>query len=181
MLAAVAVIAVLATTALVLALTRSAGAGPFADADACCSGVPVKIGQFGVATIVLPRTLTKPAVLLDVHPLHPEDAAGLTLRYAAGTRGLQPGLSRGWNIQPNQLRSLAGFGVPAHRRGGINVGVASKRAGVYTLQNLVLDYRIGGTRYSAPMDLGLTICVGPKWWPVGANDEVRSCTSSSTR
>ncbi len=174
--AVVALVAVLGATALVLALTRSAGAGPFADAAGGGVGLPVKIGQVGATTVVMPRTLTTPAVLLGVHPLHPEDAQGLTLRYLGTTgHGLELAGARGWNPRAWQARPLAGFMIPANVRGGVMIAAAAERPGVYEIRNFVLDYRIGGTHYSTDLGVSMTLCVGPKWWPPRANGEVRSC------
>ena len=157
------------TTGVVLALTRSAGAGPFAwpsDAGSGGEGTPVKIGQFGLMTIPMPRTLTTPAVLLDVRPLHPGDTTGLTVRYAATTgRGLGIGITTGWNMRRYQLRPVPGFVIPAHARGGVTVGAESTHRGVHTLRGFILDYRIGGTHYSAPLYWALQICVGLKSCP----------------
>jgi hypothetical protein len=169
-------VAALATTALVVVLAWSAGAGPFASAGGVDVGMPVKIDQFAVTTIVMPRTLPKPAVLLDVRPLHPDDARGLTVRYLGTTgHGLELAGARGWNPGAWQARPVAGFVIPAHVRGGVMIAAVSKHAGVYRLRGFVVDYRIGNTRYSAPMEYGLALCVGPTWWPVRAGGEVRSC------
>jgi len=71
-----------------LAGCGGAGAGPLAwpsSAGSSGFGSPVRPGQTSAISIVMPRTLTTPAVLLDVRPLHPEDARGVALRYAATT------------------------------------------------------------------------------------------------
>ena len=101
----------------------------------------------------MPRTLPTPAVLLDVRPLHPQDAHGLTLRYAAttGRSGLEHRHAHGWNLRAWQARPLRGFVIPAHVRGGVMIGASSKRRGVHDIRGFVLDYQIGSTHYSAPM------------------------------
>jgi hypothetical protein len=172
----VAVTAALIATILAVVLTRSAGAGPFAHAGGGGAGLPVKIGQFGVTGLPMPRTLKTETVLLDMRPLHPEDAKGLTIRYLGTTgHGLELAGARGWHPKAWEARPLAGFVIPAHVRGGVMMGAASEQPGVYRIRDFVLDYRIGGTHYSARMGESLTLCVGPRWWPVKAGHEVRSC------
>lgn len=141
-----------------------AGPGPFAwpsDAGSSGFGSPVRPGQMSVISIVMPRTLTTPAVLLDVHPLQAQDARGLKLRYGGTTGlGLELAGQHGWPARKYQLHPLAGFVIPAHVRGGVAIGAASKRRGVHFLHAFVVDYRIGGTRYSATMHVSFTLCVG---------------------
>jgi len=158
-------VAALTTAAVLVAvLTQSAGAGPFAwPSSAGTSGIgsPVRPGQTSAMTIVMPRTLTTPAVILDVHPLHPQDAHGLALRYGATTGlGLELAGTRGWPSLKYQVRPLAGFVIPAHVTGGVTIGAASKRPGVHELRGFVVDYRVGGTRYSATMQMNFELCVG---------------------
>src|SRR6266404_914668 len=113
----------------VLAGCGGAGAGPFAwpsDAGSSGFGSPVRPGQTSAISIVMPRTLSTPAVLLDVHPLYPQDARGLALRYAATTGlGLELAGQHGWRARKWQLRPLAGFVIPAHVRGGVVIGATS--------------------------------------------------------
>jgi hypothetical protein len=139
-------------------------AGPFAwpkDAGTTVSGVPVRTGQFAVTAIYLLGTADKPAVLLDVRPQHPEDAGGLTIRYAASTgRGMHLGGDRGWHPARWDLRPLAGFAIPAHRHASVVVGAAAAKTGIYLLRGFIVDYRIGSSHYSAPQQHGLQICVG---------------------
>lgn len=111
-------------------------------------------------TIVMPRASGAPAVLLDVHPLHAEDARSLTLRYAATTgRGLELAGERGWNRPAWQERPLAGFVIPAHVVGGVTIGAASTEPGFHFIRGFVVDYRVGATRYSATMHVGFGLCV----------------------
>lgn len=129
-------------------------------------GLPVDRGQTGVTTIVMPRTLSTPAVLLDVHPLHPQDARGLALRYGATTgRGLELGGARGWHPRAWQVRPVAGFVIPANVRGGVTIGATSTRGGLHFLRDFVVDYEVGGTRYSATMRLTFELCVGMRSCP----------------
>ncbi|HZS31498.1 MAG TPA: hypothetical protein VFA37_09595 [Gaiellaceae bacterium] len=157
-----AVVLAAATAAVVVLLPRSAGAGPLGwpnDVGTSWSGLPVKRGQIAVTTLDLHQA-NSPAVLLDVRPLHPADADGLTIRYAATTgKGLEIGGARGWNAKAWQLHRLAGFVIPAHARAGIAVGASATKRGVYFLHAFVVDYRIGGTHYSAPLYQGLEVCV----------------------
>ena len=151
-------------------LTRSAGAGPLAwpaQAGQTYSwhnvnyvSIPVKPGQLAVTTLDLHRDADSPAVLLGVRPLHTPDADGLTIRYAATAgHGLMIGGATGWKPTAWQLRPLAGFVVPAHALAGVTVGASAKKPGVYFLHGFVVDYRIGGTHYSAPLYQGLELCV----------------------
>ena len=165
---AVAVLAAGAVVA-VVAGCGGAGAGPFAwpsDAGTTTIGSPVRSGQTFAMTIVLPRTSTTPAVLLDVNPLHPEDARALTLRYGATTGlGLELARTRGWSSRKYQVRPLAGFVIPAHVVGGVTIGAASKRRGVHKIRGFVVDYRIGDRRYSATMQMNFALCVGMRQCP----------------
>jgi hypothetical protein len=112
-------------------------------------------------TIVMPRKLSTPAVLLDVHPLHKEDADGLRLRYAATTGlGLELAGEHGWNRPTWQERPLTGFVIPAHVVGGVTIGAASTEPGYHFIRDFVVDYRVGSTRYSALMGSGFGLCVG---------------------
>ena len=146
----------------------TAGAGPLAwpsSAGSTQLGSPVRPGQMSAISIVMPRVSTS-AVLLGVHLLHPEDARGLKLRYAATTGlGLELPGQHGWNVRKWQLRPLAGFVIPGHHYGGLVIGAASKRRGVHEIRGFVVDYRIGSTRDSAPMQMGFGLCVGYRVCP----------------
>jgi hypothetical protein len=151
-----------------LAGCGGSGAGPFAAPTGNHVGFksPVKAGQTAAVTIVLPRTLTTPAVLLDVHPLHPQEADGITLRYAATTgMGLELAGQHGWNRPTWQEQPLAGFVIPAHHRGGVTIGEAAKRPGIHVVHGFVVDYRIGDRRYSAPQQVDVGLCVGYRICP----------------
>jgi hypothetical protein len=39
------------------------------------------------------------------------------------------------------------------------VGVSATKRGLYFLHGFVIDYRIGGTHYSAPLYQGMQLCV----------------------
>jgi hypothetical protein len=54
---------------------------------------------------------------------------------------------------------VAGFMIPPHAQAVVVVGATASQRGVYTLHGFVVDYRIGGTRYSAPQQVGLRVCV----------------------
>jgi len=160
-----ALLAALAAAILLAVLPRGAGAGPLAwPSTAGTSGIegPARIGQTAAMTIVMPHKLSTSAVLLDVHPLHAEDAEGLTLRYAAttGRRGLELAGQRGWNRPAWQERPLRGFVIPAHVVGGVTIGASSTRRGVHVIRGFVVDYRVGATRYSATMHVSFGLCVG---------------------
>jgi hypothetical protein len=160
----VAVVVVLGATAVVLALTRSSGAGPFAIAGVYNRfGVPAKTAQVVATYWELPRTLSAPVVLLDVRPLHPEDARGVTLRYGAiAVPTLQYQGRIGWKLKAWHMRPLAGFVLPAHHRGTLVIGASSSQPGIHRIRDFVLDYRIGSTTYSAPQQFDISVCVGMK-------------------
>jgi hypothetical protein len=122
-------------------------------------GLPVKTGQLAVTAVPFARDADSPAVLLDVRPLHPEDARGLSIRYAATTgKGMEMAGARGWKPAAWGLHPLTGFVIPAHTRAAWVVGAAAAKPGVYLLRGFIVDYRIGSTRYSAPQQFGLQVC-----------------------
>jgi hypothetical protein len=164
---ATAATAALATAVILVLLPRTAGAGPFAWPSSTGTGgawAPVNAGQTAALTIVMPRKLAESAVLLGVRPLHPEDGHGLTLRYAAtiGRRGLELLGQHGWDRPAWQERPLAGFVIPARVVGGVTIGAASTEPGFHFIRGFVVDYRVGNTRYSAPMHMGFGLCVGKR-------------------
>lgn len=138
------------------------GAGPLAwpkDAGSSVVGVPVKPHQLAVTGLLSLGPIAARAVLLDVRPQHAQDANGLAIRYAASTgRGLYIGASRGWHPASWDLRPLAGFVIQPHTRAAIVIGAAAAKPGIYLLHGFIVDYRIGGTRYSAPQQIGLRVC-----------------------
>ena len=167
---AVATVGAVAGIVALVAGCGGAGAGPFAwpkDAGTSEVSLPVRPGETAATTINMSPTLTVPAVLLDVHPIHPEDARGLTLRYAAttGRRGLEILIWPGWHPSAWQLHPLTGFVIPAHAPGGVTIGASSRRRGVHLIRGFVVDYRIGSTRYSASMQQELKLCVGMRECP----------------
>lgn len=129
-----AVVVALGATALVLALTRSGDAGPFAvDGYYNYFGEPAKTDQIVSAYWELSRTLSTPVVLLDVRPLHPEDARGVTLRYGAIAVPTAQYQGRiGWKLKAWHMRPLAGFVLPAHHRGTLVIGASSRKTGSIT-------------------------------------------------
>ena len=139
------------------------GAGPLAwpkDAGTTGVGLPVKTHQIAVTAIPFARSVDSPVVLLDVRPLHREDARGLMMRYAATTgRGLSVGGAREWRPAAWDLRPLAGFAIPPHTRGGVVIGATAAKPVVYLLRGFIVDYRIGGTHYHAPQQLEFQVCV----------------------
>lgn len=163
---AAAVVAAGAVTAIVLMLVGGAGAGPLQNDGGYGVGIPVKPGQLGVTTFVLPRTLSKPVTLLAVRPLHAQDARGMTLRYG-GTigRGLSVGGGYGWKTRAWQVHPLYGFVIPAHVRGGVMIGEATSQRGVHGVHGFVIDYKVGGTTYTAPQKFTFDLCVGYRVCP----------------
>jgi predicted small lipoprotein YifL len=140
------------------------GAGPFAwpkDAGTTRISGPDKVGKLAAVAIPFAHAADKPAVLLDVRPQHPEDAHGLTIRYAATTgRGMELAGQRGWHPAAWELQPLAGFVIRPHVHAAVVIGAAAAKPGIYLLRGFIVDYRIGSTRYSAPQQLGFGLCVG---------------------
>lgn len=175
--AAVAAGAVVAIV-LTLVIGRSPGPGPFAwpaEAGTTTLGWPRDPGQTVAGSIVMPRTLGTDAVLLDVRPIHPEDARdGVALQYGAmldrgatrSPRGMFGGDADGWHPRKWGLRPVSGFVIPAHVRGSVMVGVTlGKQWGVHLIRGFVIDYRVGGTPYSAPMQIQFELCDGMRRCP----------------
>jgi hypothetical protein len=133
------------------------GAGPYAwpkGGGKSVTGIPVKTGQLAVTALHLDPIAAR-AVLLDVRPQYADDAKGLRLRYAASTgRGLHIGGARGWRPRSWDLRPLAGFVIHPHTPAAVVVGAAAAEPGDYLMRGFIVDYRIGGTHYSAPNELG---------------------------
>src|SRR4051812_6414549 len=123
-------------------------------------GFEVKPGQIGVLEYPFTRALPTRAVLLGMRPMRPQDARGVTLRYGviAGGGGLTAGRT-GWNLRALHAHPLAGFVLPAHTQGTFVVGASSRQVGVHHIRGFVLDYRIGGIRFSAPQQFGEDVCV----------------------
>ena len=141
----------------------SSGAGPLAwpkDAGTTLVGLPVKTHQIAVTALPFARSVDSPVVLLDVRPLHAEDARGLRMRYGATTgRGLSVGGARDWQPAAWDLRPLAGFVIPPDTRGGVVIGATAAKPGIYLVRGFIVDYRIGGTHYHAPEQLQFQVCV----------------------
>jgi hypothetical protein len=139
------------------------GAGPYAwpkGGGKSVTGIPVKTGQLAVTALHLDPIAAR-AVLLDVRPQYADDAKGLRLRYAASTgRGLHIGGARGWRPRSWDLRPLAGFVIHPHTPAAVVVGAAAAEPGDYLMRGFIVDYRIGGTHYSAPQRVGLEVCAG---------------------
>jgi hypothetical protein len=138
------------------------GAGPLAwpkEAGTSVAGIPVKSGQSAVTGLDVLPAVERPVVLLDVRPQHPADAHGLVIRYAVSTgRGMHIGGQPGWRPAQWDLRPLHGFVIPAHTRAAVVVGAAAAKPGTYLLRGFIVDYRTGGTRYSAPQQIQLRVC-----------------------
>ena len=161
---AIAVVAVGAIVAIVLALVigRSPSAGPFAwPSDAGRSWVidvaePNQVRAFGVADT---KSVDQPATILAVRPLPTDDPTGVRLRYAACTCVMaHTSGAHGWRPEKWKLHPLPSV-IPAHTTMGIVVGMSARKRGVYFLHGFVIDYEIGGTRYSSPQYFGVKFCV----------------------
>ncbi len=57
------------------------------------------------------------------------------------------------------LHPLTGYVVKPHTPTEIVIGAAAAKPGVYLLRGFVVDYRVGGTEYHAPQQIGLQLCV----------------------
>ncbi len=148
---------------------RSPGPGPLAwSSDFGQSWVTAtpKPGQLEDSALIMPRSLTVPAVLLDVQPASAEDARGLDMRYAAtigygihigGASGLRP---KKWVLHP-----LKGFVIPPHVRGAVMVGASPRKPGVYFLHAFVVTYRVGDTTYRTTLQQGMKLCVEVRYCP----------------
>jgi hypothetical protein len=129
--------------------------------------LPVRPHQFAVTAIPLdPRVIDHPLELLGLRLLHPEDAHGLTIRYAAKTiRGAAIGGSRGWRPSARGLKPLVGYLVHRHTPTEIVIGAAAAKRGVYLLRGFVIDYRIGSRHYDAPQHIQLEVCAAVRSCP----------------
>jgi hypothetical protein len=140
------------------------GAGPLAwpkDAGSSVTGEPVGAGEFGLTSIPIdPRLVKQPLVLLGVRPEYPKAARGLRIRYGAKViREAEIGGATGWRQRARGLHPLAGYVVHLHQPVEIVIGAAAAKPGVYLLHGFVVDYRVGGTEYHAPQQIGLQLCV----------------------
>jgi hypothetical protein len=118
-------------------------------------GLNAKPGQTVAFDWPLQRTLSIPVVLLGMHPLHPDEARGMTLRY--GVRADGSGMVEGrpgWRLAAWHSHPLSNFVIPAHRRAILVIGASSRQCGTHHIHGLVVDYRIGVVRFSAPQQFG---------------------------
>ena len=162
----------LALVVLTAAAGCGSGAGPLGERKGSgpgfnTVGLPVKTHQFAVTALPLdPRVIDRPLELLGVRLLHPEDAHGLAIRYAAKTiRAAAIGGSRGWRPAARGLKPLNGYLVHAHTPTEIVIGAAAAKPGVYRLRGFIVDYRIRGSHYHAPQHLELEVCAGRRSCP----------------
>jgi hypothetical protein len=152
----VAILAVVVPLAAVLALAvwpdRGAGAGPYGETEGGFKwGVDARAGQTVTTDYALSGVLSQRAVLLAVRPLHPEDAREVTLRYGAQANMTGQTLWRsGWHLRKWHARAVPGFVVPPGHLGVLEIGMSSRVPGAHRLRGFVVDYRVGGTTYSAP-------------------------------
>ena len=162
----------LALVVLAAVVGCGSGAGPLGEPKGSgpgfnTVGLPVRSHQFAVTALPLdPRVIDHPVELLGVRLLHPEDAQGLVIRYAAKTiRGATIGGARGWRRAARGLRPLTGYVVHAHTPTEIVVGAAAAKPGIYRLRGFIIDYRIGGSHYHAPQHFELEVCAGARTCP----------------
>jgi hypothetical protein len=129
-------------------------------------GIPVQAGQFAVTGLDVLPAVKQRVVLLDVRPQHPKDAQGLVIRYAASNgRGMHIGGQRGWRPAEWDLARLHGFVILPHTRAAVVIGAAAARPGVYLVRGFVVQYRVGGTSYSAPQQIWLRVCAAVRSCP----------------
>ncbi len=138
------------------------GAGPLAwpkGAGTSVVGIPVKAGEFAVTGLDVLPAVKQRVVLLDVRPQHPKDALRLVMRYAASNgRGMHIGGQRGWRPAEWHLTRVHGFVISSHKRAAVVIGAAAAKPGVYLVRGFIVDYRIGGTSYSALQRIWLRVC-----------------------
>ncbi len=138
------------------------------QSDGGYSGIaaPLKAGQVITSGNFFEfPTLSTPVVLLAVRPLHAQDARGVTLRYGVWSGRMPFGGAPGWHPAKWQLHPVAGFVIPAHVEAGVMVGASSNEVGVHRIRGFIVNYRIGALTYSAPQQVGMTICVGTRGCP----------------
>jgi hypothetical protein len=93
-----------------------------------------------------------------MRPLHPQEAVGVSLRYAMTTDHPWIEGRDGWNLKAwHNTRPLAGYVLPAHRLGTMVIGVSEKQCGHHHVRGFIVDYRIGAIRFSAPQQFGLEL------------------------
>jgi hypothetical protein len=159
---AVVLTAAVVAAALWLAFGRGPGAGPFAwpkDAGRSVYSFPVDPGQGGAVSLWL-GPIDRRAVLLDVRPADGHAPVGLTVTYAATVGpGTPDGAGSVWKPRAWRLRPVAGFTIPAHVQGHVMVRGRANRPGHYLVPAFIVDYKIGGTRYSALQHVGLEVCI----------------------
>lgn len=179
---AAAVVAAGAVAAAVIWLIfgRSPGAGPFGGwpgGYGCNTfGLVLKPGQLVEVDYPLvvdppfPKPLSVPVELLGVRLLHPADGNGVAVRYGARADDPVERVGRsGWKPQAWHMRPVPGFVIPAHHQGMLMIGVSSKQLGIHHICGVVLDYRIGGTTYSAAQAVGIDVTVKKHGLAFGKN------------
>ena len=140
------------------------GTGPFGNRGSPYGGLwwqgnVVKAHTFADISTLQLGPIASRAVLLDLRPEHPNDARGITLRYAVFPV-LAPG--RGWG---RKASPVAGFVIQPHRRVAVTLGASAAKPGTYRVRGFILDYRIGATHYSAPEPLGIQTCTSARACP----------------
>jgi hypothetical protein len=165
---ATAVVVAASVVLIVVVLPRTGTTqGPLADGletrwdSGTGGGGPALPGQFLATTIDTPKlTGSEDAVLDSIELVRPEQARGLTVRYALLTEGT-PGSDRGW---PPRGRSVPveGGHIRPGAYGFIWVGMASHELGDWKLLNFRLRYHIGDRRYETVIHQAASVQVVEK-------------------
>lgn len=151
---------------LAVALTRPPAQGPLADdgrgpeAKGNGYGMTVRPGEVGSASLYTAELGgSEPAILTSIEPVHPEQAAGLDVRYAVLRQGTG-GTRRGWPVA-GSVPLAEGVEVQPGGYGIIWVGLSASERGRYRLDNFRLRYTVGGRRYEAILHETITLRVRP--------------------
>jgi hypothetical protein len=167
LLAAAALAAIsLAIAGLVFALTRPPAQGPLADdgrgpeAQGNGFGITVRPGEVGAMSLYTAEFGgSEPAILTSIEPVHPEQAAGLDVRYAVVSHGTG-GALHGWPVS-GSVPFAEGTELQPGGHGIIWVGLSASERGGYRLDNFRLRYRLGGRQYEAILHETITLRVRP--------------------
>lgn len=161
--AGVAVVAAVLAVLAVMLVSMRAPSGPLAerhsdDEGFNTTGGRVRRSQFFTATLVTVRLRGSDAAILEsVDPLHSEQAAGLTLRYATLVRGV-PGSDRGWPPR-GVLRPVKGTIVEPGRHALIWVGGSAATVGSWSIRGFSLRYHVGSRHYTSTIHQGIDVDV----------------------
>jgi len=140
--------------------------GPLRDTSGIgsWSSAPVKVGQFLVITVIVPRNASgHEAVLERLEPVHSASTRGLEMRYAAvrNVGRCRAGAARDWPPLGcrGELEPVNGFRVGTGEHALILVGARSQTVGRWWIPDFRLHYRIGDRRYETSYAQGMKVRV----------------------